>query len=57
MITLNLRLPDDIHANLTQVAKDEERSLNAQIIHVIKKYLEEKRLQSKKHDVQVKSKM
>ena len=40
MVRLTLRLPFDIHAELTYLAKKEDRSLQGQIIHIIKKYLE-----------------
>ena len=40
MARLNLRLPDELHQALKELAKKEHRSLNAQIIHSLEKYLE-----------------
>ncbi|MGW8145099.1 MAG: ribbon-helix-helix domain-containing protein [Anaerolineales bacterium] len=36
-----LRLPDEIYEKLKKIAKREERSVNAQIVYIIKKYVEE----------------
>lgn len=40
MVTLNVRLPDDVHAKLAALAETERRSLNNMIIILI----EEKQL-------------
>lgn len=39
MIKLNLRLPDDLHTLLVELAKRHDRSLNAEIIQAIKFHL------------------
>lgn len=39
MITLNLRLPEHVHAEITEDAKENNRSLNAQIVTVIQEHL------------------
>jgi predicted HicB family RNase H-like nuclease len=36
MKQLNLRLPDDIHAALTAMAEDDDRSLNKMVIALIR---------------------
>ena len=40
MKQLTLRLPDELHQNLKELAEREHRSLHAQIIHIIYKYLD-----------------
>jgi predicted HicB family RNase H-like nuclease len=37
---VNLRLPDDLHALLVAAAKDDTRSLNSEIIHLLRRALE-----------------
>lgn len=41
MIRLTLRLPDKVHSALKALAKKENRSLNGQIVHIIKQWLSE----------------
>ena len=36
MKRITLRLPDDLHETLQSLAMDENRSLNAQIIHLLR---------------------
>ena len=38
---LTVRMPDDVHKALKEIAKNEERSLNAQIVYIFKKFIEE----------------
>ncbi len=38
---LTVRMPDDVHKVLKEIAKNEERSLNAQIVYIFKKFIEE----------------
>jgi predicted HicB family RNase H-like nuclease len=40
VIALMLRLPPDLHANLKDCAKENERSLNSEIIHRLRRSLE-----------------
>lgn len=40
---LILRLPADLHAALTDWAREEERSLNAQIVYLLRRALAERR--------------
>jgi hypothetical protein len=35
-----LRLPDDLYQTLKEIAKHEDRSINGQIIHIIKKFIQ-----------------
>lgn len=42
MISSNIRVPEDIWEELKKIANEEERSVNAQLIYIIKKYIEEK---------------
>ncbi len=39
-IRITLRLPEDLHLLITQTASKEERSLNGQIIYLLKRALE-----------------
>lgn len=41
MISSNIRVPEDLWEELKKIANKEERSVNAQIIYIIKKYIEE----------------
>ena len=41
MISSNIRVPEDLWNNLKKIANKEERSMNSQIIYIIKKYIEE----------------
>lgn len=42
MISSNIRVPEDIWEKFKELANKEERSINAQIIYIMKKYIEEK---------------
>lgn len=42
MISSNIRVPEDIWEELKKIANEEERSINAQLIYIIKRYIEEK---------------
>ena len=35
-----LRIPDGLYETLREIAKQEDRSINGQIIHIIKKFIE-----------------
>lgn len=41
MISSNIRVPEDLWEELKKIADKEERSVNAQIIFLIKKCIEE----------------
>lgn len=41
MISSNIRVPEDLWNDLKKIANKEERSMNSQIIYIIKKYIEE----------------
>lgn len=43
MISSNIRVPEDIWEELKKIADKEERSINSQIVYIIKKYIEEKK--------------
>ena len=41
MISSNIRIPEDLWEELKKIASKEERTINAQLIYIIKKYIEE----------------
>lgn len=41
MISSNIRVPEDIWEKFKELALKEERSINAQLIYIMKKYIEE----------------
>ena len=43
MITSNIRVPEDLWEELRKIAEKEERSINSQLIFIIKKYIEEQK--------------
>lgn len=43
MISSNIRVPEDLWEELKKIAEHEERSINAQIIYLIKKCIEEEK--------------
>lgn len=42
MISSNIRVPEDLWEKLRKQAEKEERSINSQIIFIIKQYIENK---------------
>ena len=42
-MNLTLRLPEEIYKELRKIALEEERSINGQIVYIIKQYIEEKK--------------
>ena len=42
MKLLSLRLPDDLHAALKELAARENRSLHSQIIYILRMYIDRK---------------
>ena len=47
MKSLNLRLPEDLLNAIKEIAKDERRSINAQIIYILEQYANAKKEKSK----------
>jgi len=41
MITSNIRIPEEIREEIRKISENEERSINSQIIYILKKYIEE----------------
>lgn len=41
MINSQIRIPEEIWEKLKEIADKEERSMNAQIVYILKKYVEE----------------
>lgn len=41
MINFTLRLDEETHDKISKIANKEQRSLNSQIVYIIKKYIEE----------------
>lgn len=41
MINSQIRVPEDIWEKIKEIAENEERSINAQIIYILKKFVEE----------------
>lgn len=42
MINFTLRIDEETHEKIAKIAEEEQRSLNSQIIYLIKKCIEEK---------------
>ena len=42
MVTSNVRVPEEIWEEIKNIANEEERSINSEIIFILKKYIEEK---------------
>lgn len=42
MISSQIRIPEDLWEELKKVAELEQRSINSQLVYIIKKYIEEK---------------
>ncbi len=40
MVSSNIRIPEDLWEELKKIAENEERSINSQLIYIIKKYIE-----------------
>lgn len=47
MISSNIRVPEELWNELKKIAEKEERSINSQLIYIIKKYIEEKNKEKK----------
>jgi hypothetical protein len=41
MANFSLRLPDELYKALKEVAKEEERTINAQIVYILKHYIQD----------------
>ena len=42
-INSNVRIPEDIWEEIRKIAQEENRSINSQIIFILKKYIEEQK--------------
>lgn len=42
MISSNIRVPEEIWEKIREIAIEEERSINSEIVYILKKYIEEK---------------
>jgi hypothetical protein len=42
-VTVNVRLPEDIHRELTALAAEEDRSLNGEIVYAVRQYIAARR--------------
>jgi len=45
MIRFSLRLPDDLYDAIKELAKKEQRTVNAQIIYILIEYIKKAKLQ------------
>ena len=50
MITTTLRIDEETYNKLIQLANEEERSINSQIIYILKKYIENNSEQCKEKE-------
>lgn len=41
MISSNIRVPEEIWNKIREISEKEERSINAQIVYILKKFAEE----------------
>ncbi len=41
MVNSQIRVPDELWDKLKEISEKEERSINAQLIYILKKYIEE----------------
>ena len=48
MVSSNVRVPEEIWEEIKNIADEEEKSINSEIIFILKKYIEEKN--NKKND-------
>ncbi len=48
MVSSNVRVPEEIWEEIKNIANEEERSINSEIVFILKKYIEEKN--NKKND-------
>ena len=49
-MNLTLRLPDEVYKELKKIAYEEERSINGEIVYIIKKYIEEQEKKASQED-------
>lgn len=50
MITTTLRIDEETYNELVKLAQEEERSINSQLIYILKKYLENAKNNSKEQN-------
>ena len=41
MITTTLRIEEDLYNEIVKISNEEERSINSQILYILKKFVEE----------------
>lgn len=42
MVSSNIRVPEEIWEKIKEIAMEEERSINSEIVYILKKYIEDK---------------
>jgi predicted HicB family RNase H-like nuclease len=50
MVALNLRMPDELHRQMTETAKSSYRSLNMEIVHRLHQSLGDQQVQRRNDD-------
>ena len=48
MVSSNIRVPEEIWEKIKEIAIEEERSINSEIVYILKKYIEEQEEKEKK---------
>ena len=43
MVSSNIRVPEEIWEKIREIATEEERSINSEIVYILKKYIEEQK--------------
>lgn len=56
MITTTLRIDEDTYNNILKIASEEERSINSQIVYMLKKYIEHEKKNNLKNQETVTNK-
>ena len=42
MVVTNLRISEDLYNKIVELSLEEERSINSQILYILKKYIEDR---------------
>ncbi len=48
MINSQIRIPEELWDKIKEISEQEERSINSQIVYILKKYIEEYEKEDKK---------